>query len=375
MWGQYVIGWYRYVTGHRQWRRFRNQAQHASVAQEECLLDMIKANKDTNYGKEFVFKSVEDVDDFIMQHPLTEYSYYESYVDQIINGEESILTPEHVKYLGVTSGTTGDGKMFPILRSVVKEMLEVTSMTSYVNKSHFPNAFCLQKTLRVTPPLVAKEGPNKLLIGPYSVSVTPKKLETFTTPSIANDISDEMSLTYIHALFGLRERNLGSISFLFPSVAQRFIATLDKHWKSLCDDIENGTLRKHLHISKEIRASFETVLKPDPPRADEARAELRCCQTNIFRRLWPKLDVIELFTSGTFKSAALGLKRRYFGQVTIVSNYHAATEGFYGTNLNPGDMNCPIYTPLVCHTFYEFIPMDQVMKDNPMTVLIEDEVS
>ena len=67
------------------------------------------------------------------------------------------------------------------------------------------------------------------------------------------------------------------------------------------------------------------------------------------------------------------MKKRFLGNVTVVSPVHVSTEGCYGISLwTPDDVS---ETQFVIHptaNFYEFIPEDELDKDSPDTVLAHE---
>jgi len=75
--------------------------------QEKFILDLIKSNALTDYGKAHYFSSIKSVEDFKSSHPLTRYSYYEKYIDRVYNGETNVMTSLQPYILAMTSGTSG----------------------------------------------------------------------------------------------------------------------------------------------------------------------------------------------------------------------------------------------------------------------------
>lgn len=84
-------------------------------AQEKFLMDLIRKNEGTVYGKKHGFSSIRSVRQFQERCPITEYADYEPYIDQILDGKADVLTTSEQVYWGQTSGTSGKPKLIPIV--------------------------------------------------------------------------------------------------------------------------------------------------------------------------------------------------------------------------------------------------------------------
>ncbi|ELU16623.1 hypothetical protein CAPTEDRAFT_191927 [Capitella teleta] len=87
---------------------FNSYSKDCVKTQESTLLQFIKENSDTIYGRDHSFSQIHNRDDFVRLHPLTIYEHYESYIDRVYNGEENVITKAMPAMFGVTSGTSGE---------------------------------------------------------------------------------------------------------------------------------------------------------------------------------------------------------------------------------------------------------------------------
>ena len=72
------------------WQLERDSYNFAQV-QEAFLLNILKKNSDTKYGKKFKFKFVQNRWDFVRTHPITNYSHYKNFVGkfwEVLNIQE-----------------------------------------------------------------------------------------------------------------------------------------------------------------------------------------------------------------------------------------------------------------------------------------------
>ncbi|XP_071496606.1 GH3 domain-containing protein-like [Diadema antillarum] len=75
--------------------------------QERLLIEVIKKNGNTEYGRRFGLQEVKSLDDLRRRHPLTTYEHYQGYVERMMDGETNILTAKTPASFVRTSGTTG----------------------------------------------------------------------------------------------------------------------------------------------------------------------------------------------------------------------------------------------------------------------------
>ena len=81
------------------------------------------------------------------------------------------------------------------------------------------------------------------------------QLSLFSTPSPGFHILDSDVSLYVHLLFGLKDRNIGTLfSILAESTLRGFLA-LEDNWQRLIKDIEEGRLDSDLELDFETRRS------------------------------------------------------------------------------------------------------------------------
>lgn len=88
--------------------------------QLKLLKKIIEKNKNTEYGKKYNFKKINDYDDFKKNVPIIKYPDIKNFIEKIKEGKENILTNEKVIYFAITSGTTSEAKFIPITKKRIK---------------------------------------------------------------------------------------------------------------------------------------------------------------------------------------------------------------------------------------------------------------
>jgi hypothetical protein len=90
--------------------------------QKDTLLKLVKAAKDTTWGKEYYFGEIRDPDQFRSRLPLQDYNSLRPYIEKIKKGEQQVLWPGDIRWFAKSSGTSGDkSKFIPLSTESLEE--------------------------------------------------------------------------------------------------------------------------------------------------------------------------------------------------------------------------------------------------------------
>ena len=89
-------------------------ANNPIKTQQKVLKDLVKTAKNTAFGKDHDFESINNYDDFKSRVPVNDYEGLRLYVDRMVAGEEDVLWQGKPLYFSKTSGTTSGVKYIPI---------------------------------------------------------------------------------------------------------------------------------------------------------------------------------------------------------------------------------------------------------------------
>lgn len=83
--------------------------------QQRNFRDVLKSVAGTQMGNELRLKSDTTYHEFQKRVPVTQYSFYEPYVEKLKAGKQNVMTRDRVRWLGKTAGTTsGKSKLIPL---------------------------------------------------------------------------------------------------------------------------------------------------------------------------------------------------------------------------------------------------------------------
>ncbi|CAE8604015.1 unnamed protein product, partial [Polarella glacialis] len=318
---------------------------------------------------------------FRRSHPVTCHGHYAPYIDLIREGKENVLSPGRPHMLAMTSGTSGSPKLVPHTKEVSKTFFQRGVMTAFgVLEEGFPGSVSeLQRSMKLTFRAAQRELDCGLRVGSNSASPDSpgfqQMLFAYASPKGAYDLSNEADALYAHALFALKDRNLGIIEANFAPLVCMMLDSARENRRNLVQDLRNGHIwdrRVPEDVPQpELRQAMDEALNgPDPRRAEEVDKMLRRGATAA--ELWPDLRVVMTTDGGSFQSSAARLRELLGPEVEIYSPFYAATEGLLGVNLFPQrPFGVSTYLLDAGSMFFELLPerfrgLEDVPADAPI---------
>lgn len=92
------------------------------AAQREVLQDLITHGQYTQFGRKYGYSDIFTIRKFKETVPIHEYQDLKPYIDQIMDGEESVLWNTPVEWFAKSSGTTSDkSKFIPLTKESIED--------------------------------------------------------------------------------------------------------------------------------------------------------------------------------------------------------------------------------------------------------------
>ena len=297
--------------------------------QEELFKKLIQTARYTEFGKQFDFSSIHTYEQFRERIPIHTYEKTFPYIDRLMKGEQNILWPSEIKWFSKSSGTTNArSKFIPVSQESLddchfkggKDLLSI-----YVNNYPETKLF---------------DGKGLAVGGSHQI----------------NEL-DPSASSYYGDVSAVIMQNL-------PPWAQ-FIRTpsletaLMGNWEEKIEKLARETIKEN--VTNIAGVPTWTVLLIQ-------RVTDIAMKKNILD-VWPNLEV---FFHGAvafapyrtlFKSIIPSDKMRYW-------ETYNASEGFFGIQDQRNSEE--LLLMLDYGIFYEFIPMEELEKDNPKAVPLRD---
>lgn len=90
--------------------------------QDEWFATLINDAKDTEWGKKYDYRSIENVQQFKQRIPVQNYDSLKPYIDKMLEGQQNVLWPSDIKWFAKSSGTTHHrSKFIPVSAESLEE--------------------------------------------------------------------------------------------------------------------------------------------------------------------------------------------------------------------------------------------------------------
>ena len=291
-------------------------AKNAVRDQERILKKIIQKAKDTKFGRDHDFKYIKSTKDFRTQVPIKDYEGLKRYFDLLVDGQTNILWPGLPKYLAKTSGTTSGVKYIPITNDSVSNHF-VSARNATFNHCH------LAKNLQIF------DGQLIFLSGSPHLEKT-SGIDTGRLSGIVNhEVPNWIKKTQL------------------PSYETNLIVDWEEKLDRIVEETYNKDMRMISGIPPWVQMYYEKLL------AKTGKKDIQSIFPNF-----------KLFTYGGVNFSPYRSSLEHLTGAKILSlETFPASEGFIAFQdqvENDGlllNTNSGIY--------FEFVPIDQITKENP----------
>ncbi|MDJ0810120.1 MAG: GH3 auxin-responsive promoter family protein, partial [Desulfobacterales bacterium] len=352
--------------------RFEAATQNPQQVQEEKLLDMVRKNAGTDYGRRHGFDRIKSVKDYQTQVPVVTYDDIKSDMDRLVSGESNIFTAEAPIMFAQTSGTTGDPKYVPVTPTCKgREHSDVMRTWTFHAKQSHPDIF-EGKVVSLVSPAVEGHTPSGLPYGSASGHIYKNMpgiiRNAYAIPYDSFEIEDYGAKYYVIMRIALASE----VTFLAtanPSSILKMCEKANEYGERIIKDIHDGTLDTDLPIESRLRAAVSRKLKPDPARARELEQFRSRRQGDLLPAdYWPRLSLI-----GCWKGGTVGHYLEKFPGWFYPDGERTIPVRDWGFLSSEARCSVPLSDEgssgvlTIASNFFEFVPVDELeaQRDNP----------
>ena len=350
--------------GNRHVKELRSNCARATELNKELLMQIVRDNQDTEYGKKYHFDQIHSVDDYKRLVPLSTYDNYAPYIERMTEkGEKGLITNYPIIQYAETSGSVGVPKKIPVSDRSMKIYTKytITRVTALANEYCKKNGHCPLPVGRGFNQLeiVDRKLPDGTPLGNISGSAAKSYKPLFpfylTSPIPVLFPNGYIPMMYLKARYILADRDASFMFSVFMCNLVDMMVYIEKNWEMLVEDIRTGTFNKEIKIDDQTKAELMKVTRPEPERAAELEKEFRKgFDTPIIPRLWPKMSFISTIGTGGF-AAYTRTMRTYSGNIPIDFSIYGASEGMMAACT---ELEKPEFALLCDSCFFEFIPAE-----------------
>jgi hypothetical protein len=303
--------------------------RYPSEVQDEMLKRLLLTARPTEFGSKYFFDEIVNYEDFKNRIPISTYEQLSPYIDRIMRGEQNILWPSPIKWFSKSSGTTNSrSKFIPVSQESLEE--------------------CHYKAGKDLISIYVNNYPDTQIFSGKSLAVGGSLQENNLDQTHSSHFGD-VSAVIMHNL---------------PAWAQ-FLRTpsletaLMNDWEEKIEKLALETA--DVNVTQIAGVPTWTVLLL------QRVAELKGKSSVL--EVWPNLEV---FFHG---AVAFHPYRKLFRQIIPSDEMrywetYNASEGFFGIQDQPDSED--LLLMLDYGIFYEFIPMDQLDRDHPEAISLDE---
>ena len=129
------------AQGARYWWPVRRYVERPDEAQAQVLRDILKANRDTQFGAEHRFAEIQSAEQYRQRVPAQDYETLRPYVERQRCTGAPALTAEAPLFYAQTSGSTGTPKYIPIGPSALRMHRAEQALFTFLQYRACPQAF------------------------------------------------------------------------------------------------------------------------------------------------------------------------------------------------------------------------------------------
>lgn len=291
--------------------------------QEKILHQLIAKARDTAFGRDHHFSEIRNYEDFIKAVPIRDYEDMKDYIERIKNGEIDVLWPGKPAYLAKTSGTTSGVKYIPMSK-------ESTPLHFGTARNAAFNYFALT-------------GNGQWLDGKMIFLSGSPELETVNgiPTGRLSGISNHLVPAW------LRTNQL-------PSWSTNCIEDWEEKLERIVDETINADMRLISGIPPWVQMYYERLL---------ARTGKR-----TIKEIFPNFTVFGM-GGVNFEPYRAKLEELVGGPIDTMETY-PASEGFIAFQDTFPSQGLLLNAD--AGMFFEFVPADEIFKDNPTRLWLRD---
>ena len=307
----------------RELERYINKGEEM---QHEILQYLVKRGKDTEYGRKYLFSTINNYNDFAQNIPLNTYEELKGYIDRMRHGERNILWPGQVKWYAKSSGTTNDkSKFIPITHEGLQ------------NVHYQGGKDVLAYYLSNNPDSKLFSGKGLILGGSHSPNY-----------NLSNSLVGDLSAILIE--------NINPLANLVRVPSKEVALLSDFEVKR--DKIAREVLSQNVTNISGVPSWMLSVL-------------LRVMELSGKKHLQEVWQNLEVFFHGgiSFTPYREQYEQLISKQDMQYMETYNASEGFFGIQDDPNDKSMSLM--LDYGVYYEFLPMDEFESEKPNIVPLE----
>jgi hypothetical protein len=336
-------------------RKLLEAVEDVESAQLKLLRSIMDGNRETGFGRDHNFSSIQDWQSYRNNVPIQNYASLEPYIRRQLETGELALVGSPVISLARTSGTTGPTKDIPMTAGgleAVRDAQRQLALTLFRKTRFFDG-----KILALFSPHVEGRMKSGLAYGASSGQAnrnTPFLFRSkYAYPDDIAAVRDYDLKYFLYALFGILEKNVTGIATANPSSICRLAEIINERREDLKSHLVSRDISRYPQLSTtNLTAQFHRTCRKKAMRVEELLRLLDGTGEIRLSDIWPHLGAAAVWTGGSCAVALERLKNIVPQHTKFVEIGYRASEFVGSVNIDADQNVC---VPTVHHTLFEFV--------------------
>ncbi|MDL2327545.1 GH3 auxin-responsive promoter family protein [Ruminococcaceae bacterium OttesenSCG-928-A11] len=266
--------------------------------QRQLLMDILSANRDTDYGIRYGFGYINTVAAYKNSVPVTLYEDYRLLIDLSTRiGESNIITGNPVACY--VEGIGDSTRLFPITEAQQRSYASLNVVNPFSGSTLLfePHAKTDKRF---------QDGKYLSTLGRCFLSSRKKttnfnshrrwkKGRSISAPrELFHDQWDQRDLVHLHALFALADVDIEFIYAPTYDDLEEILCFINENWLSLVEEIRSGTVVSHMHDER-ARELVERRLRHNASRAEAVSRAFKSGTHEIMQWIWPNFKGVSAY--------------------------------------------------------------------------------
>lgn len=324
--------------------------------QEEVLLGILGAARESEWGRVHGFGGIRSVADYRERQAVTEWADYVPLALRLERGEKDLLFEGRPALFLQTSGTEGARKLLP----ESARGLDAKTVTGKLRLASLLRCFPELAREGAILPLANRPEIGRTAAGIQVGTASGSTLENLSGPLTGRlafplellKAEEQETLDYLILRFSL-ERDVRVVVGNNAGRLTSLLEMADRRREELIRDVAEGTVSRHVPLDPALAAALP--LTPNPERAKALHAWVAASGHLLPRDYWPSLRVVAFWLSGSVGRYLAELEPWLPAGVARMDVGYGASEAKINVPLTPGRAA----GPLALHgQLFEFVPVD-----------------
>jgi GH3 auxin-responsive promoter len=313
----------------RRMKQIEHFMQNPITTQAETLKNLLRAASATEWGIKYGYASIETIEQFQQNVPISTYEQLFPYIDRMLKGEKDVLWQGSVSWFAKSSGTSNNkSKFIPITEASLHDCHYRAGrdlIAIYLENHQKDSQIFGGKILSIG----GSHEPNPYNKGTYCGDLSAVLLENLPT-------FYELMRT--------------------PSKKVALMANWEEKLEAMCEEVIDEDIRAIVGVPTWTMLLIQKVL------------EKKGILDNNLLRIWPNLEAF--FHGGVSFDPYKQAFKAYFPSLISFIDIYNASEGFFGIQFASETDNMLLM--LDYGIFYEFIDVHELDQDKPQVLGLKE---